>query len=143
MILTHIPICAARYVDRFLKKLYLEYERECPTNLKLQLHQLGKNMDSLVLPEDPQPPDDSDGDRGSDSNTSSDGGDAEVHVMLAEHILNADAQDLAGVLDAGGLGEGGVEKLVGDGQNARAAAGAAAGGAGGRLAQREVVDVCC
>ncbi|KAJ9518955.1 hypothetical protein QJQ45_026202, partial [Haematococcus lacustris] len=112
-----------RYVDRSLKKLYLEYERECPTNLKvgsttfemlrppwvkritaahkqvcvcipcetceLQLDQLGKHMDSLVLPEDPQPLDDSDS-----------------------------------VLD-----EGGLEKLVSDAQNARAAAGAAGGGA--------------
>ncbi|KAJ9517307.1 hypothetical protein QJQ45_016675 [Haematococcus lacustris] len=147
-----------RYVDRSLKKLHLEYERECPANLKvgsttfemlrppwvkritaahkqvcvcipcetceLQLDQLGKHMDSLVLPEDPQPLDDSDSDSGSDS----DGGDADVHVVLAEHIANADAQDLAGVLDAGALGEGGLEKLVGDAQNARAAAGAIGGG---------------
>ncbi|KAJ9519609.1 hypothetical protein QJQ45_013374 [Haematococcus lacustris] len=138
-----------RYVDRSLKKLYLEYERECPTNLKvgsttfellrppwvkritaahkqvcvcipcetceLQLDQLGKHMDSLVLPEDPQEPlDDSDSDSGSDSG----GGDGEVHVLLAEHIANTDAQDLAGVLDAGALGEGGLEKLVGDALNA-------------------------
>ncbi|GFH33139.1 hypothetical protein HaLaN_32463 [Haematococcus lacustris] len=33
--------------------------------------------------------------------------------MLAEHIPNADALDLAGVLDAAGLGEGGLGKLVG------------------------------
>ncbi|KAJ9529718.1 hypothetical protein QJQ45_014487, partial [Haematococcus lacustris] len=143
-----------RYVDRSLKKLYLEYERECPTNLKvgsttfkmlrppwvkritaahkqvcvcipcetceLQLDQLGKHMDCLVLPEDPQPLDDSDSDSGSDSG----GGDGEVHVLLAEHIANADAQDLAGVLDAGVLDEGGLEKLVSDAQNARAVAGA-------------------
>ncbi|KAL6757215.1 hypothetical protein V8C86DRAFT_3135717 [Haematococcus lacustris] len=83
-----------RYVDRSLEKLYLEYERECPTNLK---DQLDKHMNSLVLPMDPQPPDDSDSDSGSGSD--SDGGDAEVHVVLAEHIANADAQDLAGVLD--------------------------------------------
>ncbi|KAJ9530717.1 hypothetical protein QJQ45_014859 [Haematococcus lacustris] len=141
-----------RCVDRSLKILYLEYERQCPANLKvrsttfellrppwvrritaahkqvcvcipcetceLQLDQLGKHMDSLVLPEDLQPRDDSDSDRGSDS----DGG--------AEHISNADAQDLAGVLDAGELGEGGLEKLVGLAQYAWAAAGAAAGGAG-------------
>ncbi|KAJ9510823.1 hypothetical protein QJQ45_027771 [Haematococcus lacustris] len=147
-----------RYVDRSLKKLYLEYEWECPVNLKvgsttfemlrppwvkritaahkqvcvcipcetceLQLDQLGKHMDSLVLPEDPHPLDDSDSDSGSESN----GGDAELHVLLAEHIANADAQDLAGVLDAGALGEGGREKLVGDAQNARAAAGAIGGG---------------
>ncbi|KAJ9527672.1 hypothetical protein QJQ45_025957 [Haematococcus lacustris] len=90
-----------RYVDRSLKKLYLEYERECPANLKvgstafeilrppwvkritaahkqvcvcipcetceLQLDQLGKHMDSLELPEDSQPLDDSDSDCGSDS----------------------------------------------------------------------------
>ncbi|KAJ9512372.1 hypothetical protein QJQ45_012851 [Haematococcus lacustris] len=119
-----------RYVDRSLKKLYLEYERECPANLKvgstafemlrppwvkritaahkqvcvcipcetceLQLDQLGKHMDSLELPEDSQPLDDSDSDCGSDSG----GGDGELHVLLAEHIANADAQDLAGVLDA-------------------------------------------
>ncbi|KAJ9519678.1 hypothetical protein QJQ45_013305 [Haematococcus lacustris] len=66
---------------------------------------------SLVVPEDPQPPDDSDSDSESDSDTNSDGGDAEVHVVLAEHIANADAQDLAGVLDAGVLDEGGLEKL--------------------------------
>ncbi|KAJ9508307.1 hypothetical protein QJQ45_011819 [Haematococcus lacustris] len=148
-----------RYVDRSLKKLYLEYERECPKTLKvgsttfemlrppwvkritaahkqvcvcipcetceLQLDQLGKHMDSLVLPEDPQPLDDSDSDSGSDSG----GGDGEVHVLLAEHIANADAQDLAGVLDEGVLDEGGLEKLVSDAQNARAAAGAAGGGA--------------
>ncbi|KAJ9519287.1 hypothetical protein QJQ45_023086 [Haematococcus lacustris] len=148
-----------RYVDRSLKKLYLEYERECPANLKvgsttfemlrppwvkritaahkqvcvcipcetceLQLDQLGKHMDSLVLPEDPQPLDDSDSDSGSDSG----GGDGEVHVLLAEHIANADAEDLAGVLDAGVLDEGGLEKLVSDAQNARVAAGAAGGGA--------------
>ncbi|KAJ9523610.1 hypothetical protein QJQ45_007312 [Haematococcus lacustris] len=86
--------------------------------------QLDKLMDSLVLPEDPQPLDDSDSDSGSDS----DGGHAEVHVVLAEHIANADAQDLAGVLDAGVLGEAWLEKLVSDAQNARAAAGAAGGG---------------
>ncbi|KAJ9527927.1 hypothetical protein QJQ45_005623 [Haematococcus lacustris] len=40
-----------------------------------------------------------------------------------------DAEDLAGVLDAGVLDEGGLEKLVSDAQNARAAAGAAGGGA--------------
>ncbi|KAJ9511831.1 hypothetical protein QJQ45_004388 [Haematococcus lacustris] len=80
--------------------------------------------DPQPLDEDPQPLDDSDSDSGSDS----DGGDAEVHVVLAEHIANADAQDLAGVLDAGALGEGGLEKLVGDAQNARAAAGAIGGG---------------
>ncbi|KAJ9534996.1 hypothetical protein QJQ45_029644 [Haematococcus lacustris] len=130
-----------RYVDRSLKKLYLEYKRECPLNLKvgsntfellrppwvkritaahkqvcvcipcetceLQLDQLGKHMDSLVLPR---------------------GGDGEVHVLLAEHIANANAQDLAGVLDAGALGEGGLQKLLSDAQNARAAAGAAGGG---------------
>ncbi|KAJ9510624.1 hypothetical protein QJQ45_027495 [Haematococcus lacustris] len=151
-----------RYVDRSLKKLYLEYERECPVNLKvgsttfellrppwvkritaahkqvcvcipcetceLLLDQLGKHMDSLVVPEDPQPPDDSDSDSESDSDTNSDGGDAEVHVVLAEHIANADAQDLAGVLDAGALGEGGLEKLLSDAQNARAVAGVAGGG---------------
>ncbi|KAL6745548.1 hypothetical protein V8C86DRAFT_3035484 [Haematococcus lacustris] len=94
-----------RYVDRSLKKLYLEYERECPVNLKvgsttfemlrppwvkritaahkqvcmcipcetceLLLDQLGKHMDSLVVPEDPQPPDDSDSDSESDSDTNS------------------------------------------------------------------------
>ncbi|KAJ9526958.1 hypothetical protein QJQ45_025334 [Haematococcus lacustris] len=148
-----------RYVDRSLKKLYLEYEQECPANLKvgsttfevlrppwvkritaahkqvcvcipcetceLLLDQLGKHMDSLVLPEDPQPLDDSDSDSGSDSG----GGEGEVHVLLAEHIANADAQDLAGVLDAGVLDEVGLEKLVSDAQNARAAAGAAGGGA--------------
>ncbi|KAJ9521844.1 hypothetical protein QJQ45_024711 [Haematococcus lacustris] len=92
---------------------------------ELQLDQLGKHMDSLVLPEDPQPLDDSDSDSGSDSG----GGNGEVHVLLAEHIANADAQDLAGVLDAGVLDEGGLEKLVSDAQNARAAAGAAEGGA--------------
>ncbi|KAJ9525821.1 hypothetical protein QJQ45_009306 [Haematococcus lacustris] len=152
-----------RYVDRSLKKLYLEYEQECPVNLKvgsttfemlrppwvkritaahkqvcvcipcetceLLLDQLGKHMDSLVVPEDPQPPDDSDSDSESDSDANNDGGDAEVHVVLAEHIANADAQDLAGVLDAGVLDEGGLEKLVSDAQNARAAAGAAGGGA--------------
>ncbi|GFH27828.1 hypothetical protein HaLaN_26210 [Haematococcus lacustris] len=130
-----------RCVDRSLKILYMEYERQCPANLKvrsttfellrppwvkritaahkqvcvcipcetceLQLDQLEKHMDSLVLPEDLQPRDDSD----SDSGSNSDGGDAEVHVLLAEHISNADAQDLAGVLDAGELGEGGLEKL--------------------------------
>ncbi|KAJ9530658.1 hypothetical protein QJQ45_014822, partial [Haematococcus lacustris] len=151
-----------RYVDRSLKKLYLEYERECPVKLKvgsttfemlrppwvkritaahkqvcvcipcetceLLLDQLGKHMDSLVVPEDPQPPDDSDSDSASDSDTNSDGGDAEVHVVLAEHIANADAQDLAGVLDAGVLDEGGLEKLVSDAQNARAIAGVAGGG---------------
>ncbi|KAJ9529736.1 hypothetical protein QJQ45_014515, partial [Haematococcus lacustris] len=31
------------------------------------------------------------------------GGGGEVHALLAEHIANADAQDLAGVLDAGAL----------------------------------------
>ncbi|KAJ9525583.1 hypothetical protein QJQ45_003309 [Haematococcus lacustris] len=67
-----------------------------------QLEHLGKHMDSLVLPVDPQPRDDSDSDSGSDS----DGGHAEVHVVLAEHIANADAQDLAGVLSAGVLGGG-------------------------------------
>ncbi|KAJ9508644.1 hypothetical protein QJQ45_027928 [Haematococcus lacustris] len=147
------------YVDRSLKKLYLEYEQECPANLKvgsttfevlrppwvkritaahkqvcvcipcetceLLLDQLGKHMDSLVLPEDPQPLDDSDSDSGSDNG----GGEGEVHVLLAEHIANADAQDLAGVLDAGVLDEVGLEKLVSDAQNARAAAGAAGGGA--------------
>ncbi|KAJ9504609.1 hypothetical protein QJQ45_030488, partial [Haematococcus lacustris] len=152
-----------RYVDRSLKQLYLEYERECPTNLqvgsttfelmclpwvkritaahkqvcvcipcetcKLQLDQLGKHMDSLVLPVDPQPPDDSDSDSGSGSD--SDGGDAEVHVVLAEHIANADAQDLGGVLDAGALGEGGLEMLMGDAQNARAAAGGGVATIGG------------
>ncbi|KAJ9530062.1 hypothetical protein QJQ45_023342, partial [Haematococcus lacustris] len=152
-----------RYVDRSLKKLYLEYEWECPVNVKvgsttfellrppwvkritaahkqvcvcipcetceLLLDQLGKHMDSLVVPEDPQPPDDSDSDSESDSDTNNDGGDAEVHVVLAEHIANADAQDLAGVLDAGVLDEGGLEKLVSDAQNARAAAGSAGGGA--------------
>ncbi|KAJ9530528.1 hypothetical protein QJQ45_012536 [Haematococcus lacustris] len=149
-----------RCVDRSLKILYMEYERQCPANLKvrsttfellrppwvkritaahkqvcvcipcetceLQLDQLEKHMDSLVLPEDLQPRDDSD----SDSGSNSDGGDAEVHVLLAEHISNADAQDLAGVLDAGELGEGGLEKLVGLAQHAWAAADAAAGGAG-------------
>ncbi|KAJ9525661.1 hypothetical protein QJQ45_003511 [Haematococcus lacustris] len=153
-----------RYVDRSLKKLYLEYERQCPANLKvrsitfellrppwvkritaahkqvcvcipcetceLQLDQLGKHMNSLVVPVDPQPPDDSDSDRGSDSDTNSDGGDAEVHVMQAEHISNSYAQDVAGVLDAGVLGEGGLEELVSGAQNARAAAGAASRGAG-------------
>ncbi|KAJ9527370.1 hypothetical protein QJQ45_025636 [Haematococcus lacustris] len=128
----------AALLHRSLKKLYLEYERQCPANLKvrsttfellrppwvkritaahkqvcvcipcetceLQLVQLGKHMNSLVVPVDPQPPDDSDSDRGSDSDTNSDGGDAEVHVMQAEHISNADAQHLAGVLDAGVLG---------------------------------------
>ncbi|KAJ9534776.1 hypothetical protein QJQ45_017202 [Haematococcus lacustris] len=94
-------------------------------HLYQHLDQLGKHMDSLVLPEDPQPLDDSDSDSGSDSG----GGDGEVHVLLAEHIANADAQDLAGVLDAGVLDEGGLEKLVSDAQNARAAAGAAGGGA--------------
>ncbi|KAJ9515011.1 hypothetical protein QJQ45_016986 [Haematococcus lacustris] len=150
-----------RYVDRSLKKLYLEYERECPANLKvgstafeilrppwvkritaahkqvcvcipcetceLQLDQLGKHMDSLELPEDSQPLDDSDSDCGSDSG----GGDGEVHVLLAEHIANADAQDLAGVLDAGVLDEGGLEKLVSDAQNARAAEGVARAAEGG------------
>ncbi|KAJ9515841.1 hypothetical protein QJQ45_008722 [Haematococcus lacustris] len=166
-----------RYVDRSLKKLYLEYARECPANLtvgsttfemlrppwvkritaahkqvcvcipcescELQLDQLGKHMDSLVLPEDPQPLGDSNSDSGSDS----DGGDTEVHVVLAEHIANADAQDLAGVLDAGALGEGGLEKLVGDAQNARAAAGAIGGGVattGGATGGADVkVDLDC
>ncbi|KAJ9533998.1 hypothetical protein QJQ45_027105, partial [Haematococcus lacustris] len=166
-----------RYVDRSLKKLYLEYARECPENLtvgsttfemlrppwvkritaahkqvcvcipcescELQLDQLGKHMGSLVLPEDPQPLGDSDSDSGSDSG----GGDGEVHVLLAEHIANADAQDLAGVLDAGALGEGGLEKLVGDAQNARAAAGAIGGGVattGGATGGADVkVDLDC
>ncbi|KAJ9521797.1 hypothetical protein QJQ45_024663, partial [Haematococcus lacustris] len=95
---------------------------------ELLLDQLGKHMDSLVVPEDPRPPDDSDSDSESDSDTNSDGGDAEVHVVLAEHIANADAQDLAGVLDAGVLDEGGLEKLVSDAQNARAIAGVAGRG---------------
>ncbi|KAJ9504568.1 hypothetical protein QJQ45_030544, partial [Haematococcus lacustris] len=128
----------------YVRSFFKEHSSPSPMykDVRRYYEQLGKHMDSLVLPEDPQPLDDS------DSGSDSDGGDGEVHVLLAEHIANADAQDLAGVLDAGALGEGGLEKLVGDAQNARAAAGATTGGGvattGGAAGGADVrVDLDC